>query len=284
MRARPCLLVSLSTFLLSGAGCVSTRPLSPAEARALGERTWRADTGEVFDATWLTLSDDGFVVQGDRVAGTLVARKGARTWDVDVAALGDRQRVQLAPREETSHLALVELLDVLEAGTAKLLRAWHQLPEWAYDGRKNLLRLGSFWVAPPPSWELMDLDVSRLHVVVQQRRARVTPNATLLVQVQRRGTDESWSEPLKRAAGLTLGARQRVKLPEEASATEDGQGTHGALVVLDGTLPREVVWHARRVVLGPLEVELLMVCGKAAARECRAAWGDLAGSLPPAVR
>ena len=80
--------------------CTSSQVLSQAEARDLGARTWDAPTDEVFDATWLTLSTKGYqVAQGDRLAGTLVATRGSQTWELDVAALGSQQRVQVVPRQ-----------------------------------------------------------------------------------------------------------------------------------------------------------------------------------------
>lgn len=278
MRAAELLGLTLCTFALGA--CSSSQLLSQAEARDLGLRTWDAVTDEVFDATWLTLAAQGYrVTEGDRLAGTLVATRGPHTWEVDVAALGSEQRVQLVPRHQSTRSELVELLDPLEEGTRALLRAWRELPEWKYDGRRNVLSLPGFSASPPREWEWLDFEISRRHVVVQQQRARTGLNPTLLVDVDRRRPESQLGEALKRAAGLALGARQRLVLPDELDVTEDAAGLHGSLRVLDGTLPLEVVWHAYQTVLGTSDVRLVLVCPLAREVECRALWAGVSRSM-----
>ncbi|MDP1823686.1 MAG: hypothetical protein Q8L48_10600 [Archangium sp.] len=260
--------------------CTSTQLLTQAEARALGTRTWDAATDEVFDATWLTLTARGFTVsQSDRIAGTLVITKGARTWDVDVAALGAEQRVVVSPREQSTRAELSGLLDALEAGTRPLLRAWHDLPEWKYDGRRNLLSLPTLSVVPPLEWEWLDYDISRRLVTVQRQRARTGLNPTLLVEVDRRRPDSRLAATLQRAAGLALGARQRLVLPDELEHSEDESGLHGRMRVLDGTTPREVVWHAHQSALGTSDVRLVMVCPVKDELSCEGLWEKVAASV-----
>ncbi len=272
-RGRPLLFL----LLLS---CAATGPLTKSEATTFGTRTWTAPTDEVFDATWLTLVAHGYAVTSDdRVAGTLVFQKGERLWDVDVAALGTEQRVVLSPRHDTTRTELAELLDALELGTRTLLGAWTELPEWKYDGRRNLLRVPRFAFAPPPEWEWLDFDISRRLVVVQQHRARTGLNPTLLVELDRRRPRSPLTASLRRAAGLTLGARERLSLPDELDSTKDDTGLHGALRVLDGTTPKEVSWHARESVLGPVDVRLIMVCPKAAEVACQGVWASVIRSV-----
>ena len=271
-----------SSFLLALAltACTSSQVLSQAEARDLGARTWDAATDEVFDATWLTLSAKGFQVdQGNRLAGTLVATRGAQTWDVEVAALGSEQRVQVAPRRSCTREELVEVLDVLEEGTRWLLRAWTALPEWKFDGRRNVLLLPGITASPPRDWEWLDFDTSHRHVVVQQLRARTGVNPTLLVDVDRRRPQSQVALAIKRAAGLTLGARQRLVLPDELEVTQNATGLHGSMRVLDGTLPLEVVWHAYEATLGTADVRLVLVCPRAVETECRGWWAVIARSI-----
>jgi hypothetical protein len=260
--------------------CTSSQVLSQSQARDLGARTWDAATDEVFDATWLTLSAKGFQVgQGERVAGTLVATRGAQTWDVEVAALGSQQRVQVAPRQTCTREELVEVLDVLETGTRWLLRAWTDVPEWKFDGRRNVLLLPGITASPPRDWEWLDFDTSHRHVVVQQLRARTGVNPTLLVDVDRRRPQSQVAEAIKRAAGMTLGARQRLVLPDELEVTQDATGMHGGMRVLDGTLPLEVVWHAYEATLGTADVRLVLVCPRKVETECRGLWAGIHRSI-----
>ena len=265
------------------AACSTTQVLSKAEARELGTRRWDGATDEVFDATWLTLIARGSTVDAaDRVAGTLVARRGPHTWDLDVAAVGTQQRVEVTPRHQSTRAELSALLDDLEVGTRALLRAWSELPEWKYDGRRNVLRIEGFAVSPPREWEWLDYDVSRRLVTVQQFRARTGLNPTLLVEVDRRRPDSRLRPTLQRAAGLTLGARKRLVLPDELDESKDMAGLHGTMGVLDGAVPREVTWHAYEAVLDASDVRLVMVCPLAAEATCAALWSTvMKGVLQP---
>lgn len=263
-------------LLLCLTSCASTQVLTPAEASAISTRTWKAAPDEVFDATLLTLRESGHeVTQFDRVAGTL----HLDTWDLDVAALGTEQRVVATPRQQVTRAELSQLLDALESGTRTLLRAWLDLPEWKFDGRRNLLRVPGFAVAPPPEWEWLDYDISRRFVVVQQRRARTGPNPTLLVELERRRPESRLDTALRRGAGLALAARSRVTMPDELNATEDETGQHGKLRVLDGTVPMDVAWHASQTTLGASEVRLIMVCPRATEGLCRDLWRALFASI-----
>ncbi len=267
-------------FLAVLASCAATGPLTRPEAAALSTRTWDAPTDEVFDATWLTLQANGFTITDhDRVAGTLVFQKGERSWDVDVAALGTEQRVVISPRDDTTRTELAELLDVLEQGTRSLLRAWRELPEWKFDGRRNLLRVPGFVVEPPLEWEWLDFDISRRFAVVQQHRSRTVLNPTLLVELDRRRPKVPLSRSLAKAAGLTLVARARLVLPDELESTKDDTGLHGTLQVLDGTTPQEVSFHAWHTVLGSADVRLIMVCPLASKATCDGLWASVSRSI-----
>ncbi len=262
--------------LLCLTSCASTQVLTPSEASAISTRTWKAPSEEVFDATLLTLRENGHeVTQFDRVAGTLHLDK----FDLDVAALGTEQRVVVTPHQQITRAELGVLLDALESGTRTLLGAWLDLPEWKFDGRHNLLRVPGFSVAPPAEWEWLDYDISRRFVVVQQRRARTGLNPTLLVDLDRRRPDSVLASSLRRGAGLALAARSRVTMPDELSATEDETGQHGKLRVLDGTVPLDVAWHASQVVLGSSEVRLIMVCPRATEGLCRDLWRAIFASI-----
>ena len=262
-------------------GCATPRqPLTQTEARDLGARTWQGATEEVYDASWLTLLASGSEVsEADRVAGTLVFRRGKRTWELDVAALGTEQRVVVTPREQASRDELGALLDVLEEGTHTLLRAWNELAEWQYDGRRNTLRVPGFTVGPPREWAWLDYDISHRLVTVQQKRARTGLNPTLLVELDRRRPESHLRASVQRAAGLVLGARQRLVMPEQLEETRDENGLHGSMGVLDGTVPREVVWHATEQVLGTSDVRLVMVCPLAQDAECAGAWAAVFKSM-----
>ena len=260
------------TVLFALTSCATVQ-LTPSDAKSLSERTWEGAPDEVFDASWLTLASKGYdITASDRVAGTMVIKNASDTWDLDVAAQGTEQRVVLAPRQVTTRAHFSALLDELFTGTRTFLRAWHDLPEWKYDGRHNQLRVPGFSVAPPPEWEWLNYDISRRFVVVQRRRARTGLNPTLLVELDRRRPDSQLRAGLQRGAGLALAAGSRLLLPEELHATEDQTGQHGALQVLDGTTPQDLVWHAYQTVLGPADVRLIMVCPKSSQGECRALW------------
>ena len=240
--------------LLLTACAAPNQLLTPDEAGALGTRTWEGATDEVFDATWLTLTSLGLTTtQSDRVAGTLVVTRAGHTFDVDVAALGSEQRVKLTPRQASTRAESRELLDGLEAGTRSLLRAWRDVPEWKFDGRRNLLTVPGFAFAPPLEWQWLDFDISRRVVVVQQRRARTGVNPTLLVEIDRRRPDSRLQASLRHAAGLALVARK----------------------------PRldEVVWHAHQAVLGASDVRLVMVCPLAAKETCADLWAQIEQSI-----
>lgn len=264
-----------------GPGCASNQRLTRADVVELAGRTWDAPPNEVFDATWLTLEAQGYRVGDvDRVAGTLSAKKQGRQWTIDVSARGSEQRVLLTPREdEVTREDLVSLLDPLEEGTRSLLRAWRELPEWKFDGRRNSLSIPGFSASPPRDWEWIDFDISRRHGVVQARRARLGVNPTLLFDAERRMPEPTLGALVKKATGLTLGARQRLVFPESLDAREDASGQHGAMRVLDGSVPVDVAWHALVSRVGPVDVQLVMVCPKNEAASCAVSWAELAASV-----
>lgn len=238
----------------------------------MGARTWRAAPDEVFDATWLTLTARGFTVtEQDRLAGTLLLTRGESTWDVEIAALGSEQRVAISPRHQATRAELSELLDALEEGTRTLLRAWHDLPEWKYDGRRNRVSVKGFSLEPPQEWAWLDFDISRRFVIVQQRRARTGLNPTLLVEIDRRRPSSPLAASLRRGAMLALSTNQRLELPEVVS-TRDQTGLHGQL-------PLDLVWHAYETALGPTDVRVIMVCPRSEVSECMSAWAAVAQSI-----
>lgn len=252
--------------------CVGSGVLPAAEVRALSSRTWSGATDEVYDATWLSLLERGFEVSGaDRLAGTLVAQRDARTWEVDVAALGSEQRVTLTPAREVTRAELASVLDGLEEDTERLLRAWRELPEWKFDGRRNVLRVPGFTVEPPREWEWLDQDVSRRVVTVQRLRARGGANATLLVEVDRTRPEGGLPGTAQRALGLALGARQRLTFPDELR--------QGAVRVLDGVSPKDALWFGLEQTLGPVQVRLALACLQTEAEACTAAWKRVRASV-----
>ncbi len=246
--------------------------MTASEARDLGTRTWDGATDEVFDATWLALGARGFeVTKSDRLAGTLTVQRDGRTWELDVAARGTEQRVQLAPASSVSRAELSQVLDALEEGTAALLRAWKELPEWKYDGRRNLLTVPGLALAPPREWEWLDFDISRRQVTVQQRRVRTGLNATILVEVDRLRPESLLGPTARRAIGLALGARQRLVFPDDVK--------QGPVRVLDGTTPQEAEWHGLEETLGATQVRVVLACPKTDADTCRELWNAVRGSV-----
>jgi len=266
------LCVRCVAVLLLCCACVTAGPLTQSEVRALATRTWNAPTDEVFDATWLTLRARGFEVpEFDRQAGTLTVTRDGRAWEIDVAALGSEQRVQLVPSTPVGRAELSQLLDALEEGTARLLAAWKELPEWKYDGRRNLLTSSGFTFAPPREWEWLDFDISRREVTVQRLRARTGLNATLLVEVDRTRPQTRRVESARRALGLALGARQRLVFPDELK--------EGPVRVLDGSTPQEALWFGLEETLGAVQVRLSLACPRAEEDACRALWNSIRASV-----
>lgn len=241
-------------------GCVSTGPLSDAEVRSLSTREWPGAIDEVYDATWLTLQARGFeVLEGDRLAGTLKARRENRAWNVDVAAVGSSQRVTLSVETPVARAELSQVLDVLEEGTARLLRAWSELPEWHFDGRRNLLTIPGFAVSPPAEWQWLDFDLSRRVVTVQRSRARNGANPTMLVEVDRTRPASRLRQTVESAISASLSARQRLSFPDDLKP--------GTTRVLDGTTPQEVTWRAMESTEGSWQVRIAVAC---AGGECLA--------------
>ena len=241
-------------LLLSG--CVSTGPLSDVEVRSLSTREWPGAIDEVYDATWLTLQARGFeVLEGDRLAGTLKARRENREWNVDVAAVGSSQRVTLSVETPVARAELSQVLDVLEEGTAALLRAWADLPEWRFDGRRHLLTIPGFAVSPPVEWQWLDFDLSRRVVTVQRWRARNGANPTMLIEVDRTRPQSRLIETAKKAIAASVSARQRLSFPDDLKP--------GTTRVLDGTTPQEVTWRASESTEGSWQVRLVVACAGA---------------------
>ena len=75
-----------------------------------------------------------------------------------------------------------------------------------------------------------------------------------------------------RVQDLQTGTKVTRMLPDELDEAKDGAGLHGTMGVLDGTVPREVTWHAYEAVLGAADVRLVMVCPLAAEAACRRLW------------
>ncbi|MFT3712223.1 MAG: hypothetical protein QM817_31650 [Archangium sp.] len=240
-------------FVVLISGCVSSGPLSETEARALATRSWSGATDEVFDATWLTLERRGFrVVADDRLAGTLSLTREGRTWNVDVAALGTEQRVTLAPTSRVTRAELSSVLDALEEGTSKLLRAWHEPPEWKFDGRKNVLSIPGFAVSPPLEWQWLDFDLSRRVVTVQKARTRNVRNATMLLEVDRVRPQSKLLDTARQTIGASLSARQRLVFPDSM--------TTGTIRVLDGTTAEDVTWSGNEWTLDAWQVRVVVAC------------------------
>lgn len=243
-------LVSLVT------ACASTTPLSPTEASALATRTWDGATDDVYDATWLTLERRGFeVIESDRLAGTLKARREGREWDLDVAALGAAQRVTLTPSSTLTRAELSAVLDALEEGTAALLRTWSDPPEWKFDGRKNVLSVPGFAVSPPLEWAWLDFDLNRRVVTVQRSRARNTVNPTMRVELDRARPKSKLLDTARQTIGASLSARQRLVFPDPL--------VEGTTRVLDGTTAQDVTWSAREWALGGWQVRIAVSCAGA---------------------
>ncbi len=253
-------------------GCASPGLLSSSEVRDLSTRRWDGATDEVFDATWLSLTARGFAVtKASRPAGTLEVVRDGRAWEVDVAALGSEQRVVLEPATGVSRAELGQVLDGVEEGTAALLAAWKDQPEWRYDGRRNVLSAAGFSFVPPREWEWLDFDVSHHLVTVQQRRARTGLNPTLLVEVDRLRPESSLPQLARRALGLALGARQRLVFPDGFK--------EGPVQVLDGATPQDAEWFAFEETVGAAQVRVTLACPRGEEGACRAWWNAVRGSV-----
>ncbi len=268
--------VQLCVVLLLEA-CASTRQLSIVEAKSLSERRIAAATDEVYDATWLALEARGArVIDADRLAGTFIATQSAgATLDVDVAALGAEQRLVITPREPVPGLDWAALLDDVTDRVRATIRVWHALPEWKFDGRRNVLSVPGYSFQPPADWSWLDYDTSRRRVVVQEKRGRGAVNLTVLADLERRRTRPSLADVLQRAVKTMLASRLRLTFPDDVDADEDALGAHGTVRVLDGATAIDVVWHGVEVPLGDTQVTVLMACPLAQAAACEPLWAKM---------
>lgn len=257
--------------------CASTRQLSIVEAKSLSERRIAAATDEVYDATWLALEARGArVIDADRLAGTFIATQSAgATLDVDVAALGAEQRLVITPREPVPGLDWAALLDDVTDRVRATIRVWHALPEWKFDGRRNVLSVPGYSFQPPADWSWLDYDTSRRRVVVQEKRGRGAVNLTVLADLERRRTRPSLADVLQRAVKTMLASRLRLTFPDDVDADEDALGAHGTVRVLDGATAIDVVWHGVEVPLGDTQVTVLMACPLAQAAACEPLWAKM---------
>lgn len=254
-------------FALVLCGCVASGPLPEADVRRLSERTWAAPIDEVFDATWLTLTEHGFeVIRFDRLAGVLEVRRDGRSWVVDVAAIGTSQRVTLSVEAPLARAELAQVMEVLDEGTAARLRAWQAVPEWTFDGRRNVVFVPGLAVSPPLEWQSLDFDLSRRVVTVQEKRAHTGPNRTLRLEVDRERPRSRLTESGKKALSLSLGVHDsRLTFPDELK--------QGTVRVLDGTTPVEATWRGGEYDGAAWQVRVVVACAGA---ECI--------SLPEPVR
>ncbi len=280
--ARLRLFVSLGLAAALGA-CTSTRPLTRLEARELAERRHDAPADEVYDATWLVLTRQGFrVTASDRQAGTFSARHAdGRGYDVEVAAKGDAELVRAVPTGPVTYTAQLDAWDMLEADTRRLLRAWGTVPEWTFDARRSTLAVPGFSLALPRDWAHLDFSVNRRRVTAQLRKPKLPGfNPTLLVELDRRRHQDPALRLGQAAVGLALTATQRLVFPDEVQAREDGAGAHAALRVLDGNLTHEVTLHLWSAADATWSYRLALACpGTESAAACEATWLDLLRSL-----
>lgn len=251
-------------------GCAASRQLGVEDAKRFGERRYTAATDEVYDATWLALEARGAsVIDGDRLAGTMVVTQAtAPTFDVDIAALGAEQRVVFTPREAVQRDEWAELLDDVHRRVRATIRVWHDLPEWRFDGRRNVLSVPGYSLQPPRDWAWLDFDVSRRRATVQEKRARGVVNPTLLLELERRRTHPSMVGTLQRAVTAMLAARGALAFPARFDADEDGTGAHGTSTVSDV----DVSWHGLEVPLGDTQLTVVMACPVEQRVACEALW------------
>ncbi|MEW5743701.1 MAG: hypothetical protein AB1938_32615 [Myxococcota bacterium] len=264
------------------------RPLSEDTARALSAHSFGAPAEDTYDAVWLTLEARGYTVTSfDPLTGTFSASRGdGHGYDVTVSAEGEAALVSALPQSARPlWLGGEDGEDrkwaALWAGAAALLETWAHPPEWRYLTRTNTLELPDFGVEPPPAWAYLDYDIHRRRVRVLKRRGAPPGqlNPALLAVVQRRHPVSSLPGLLKEAVGLALTSRARITLPDELHATKERKDTVGGEVrVLDGSVTREVRWHAR-VRRGPAwEVWLVAACG-AGDDSCDDEWSAVLASL-----
>lgn len=261
-------------------GCATARPLSEATARSLAQHGFEGEGDVVLDAVWLTLAAKGYVATAhDAVIGRVsLTAPGGHGYDVSVQAGEAEQLVTAMPR---SPRPLVlggpdgedAKWGALWRGTAALLEAWREVPEWTYETRTNTLRGAGCAFEPPKAWAYLDFDIHRQRARVKQFRGhRDAPlNPSVLAVIERRSPRSTLPELLRETAGVALTARNRLTLPDDLEAMREPGGLGGTLQVLDGTTPREVRWHSRVESSGAWTVTLVAVCGEGE-EACDDAW------------
>jgi len=268
-------------------GCATVRPLSEVAARGLAQHRFEGDGDAVLDAVWLALEAKGYVATAhDAAAGTVsLTAPDGHGYDVSVQAGEKTQLVVAMPRSPRPLLlggpeGEDAKWDALWRGTEALLASWREAPEWAYEARTNTLSAAGCAFEPPKAWALLDFDVQRRRAWVKAFRGRrdAPLNPVLLAVVDRRRPRSTLPGLLREAAGLALGAQNRLQLPEDLEARREPGGLGGTLRVLDGNLPREVRWHSRVVTSGAWTVSLVAVCGEGEA-SCDDAWLAAARSV-----
>jgi hypothetical protein len=274
-------------LLLANPGCVTSRLLEGEELRARALRRFDAPVDEVYDAAWLALQRQGFLVTTSyRLAGTFSAEHAdGRAYDVDVAAQGEAQRFAAVPRRPVPAATQYAEWDRLEDSMAALLRAWRALPEWRFDARRSVLDVPGFSVSLPREWEQLRLSVDRRRATLQQHRARPAGlNPTLLLEIDRRRPSTGLVEAGQRAVALALTAPTRLTFPDELSGRDDGHGTSATFRVLDGNVAHDVTLHLWAGGDEGWMVRAALAC-PAGDETCDAEWRRLVDSIvAPAVR
>lgn len=261
----------LAVVVAFALGCATVRPLSEATARGLSTHDFEGDSDAVLDAVWLTLAAKGYVAtEHDATTGTVsLTRDDGHGYDVSVQTLEAGQRVSAMPRSPRPLMlggpeGEDAKWDALWRGTAALLDAWREVPEWKYETRTNTLRVAGCAFEPPKPWAYLDFDIHRQRTRVKRHRGhRDSPlNPSVLAVVERKRPLSTLPALLQEAAGVALTASTRLTLPDDLEALREPGGLGGELTVLDGNTPREVRWHSRVVSSGAWTVTVIAVCGE----------------------
>lgn len=281
----------VSVSLVVVAACVSgPRALTRTQLEAFATRVYAAPFDEVFDATWLSLEHEGLRVTGvDRVAGTLLARRGDGTgYDVSVTADERSQRVVMRPVPEQAAWVLdgeageTARWAALELHTSALLDAWRQVPEWSHLAARNLVSVAGVRAALPEAWEKLEPSVSRRTLTAQRSRSLKRGfNATWRFEVKRREPKEDHRAFLLETAGLALFAGTRLRWPDDLPLTLSRHQAQGRVKLGDGAVVRAVLFAVWVGVTDAFTVRIGAICGTVSEPEagCAAEWRAMLDGL-----
>jgi hypothetical protein len=269
---------------------VGPRALTWPQLEPLAARRYAGEVDEIFDATALALERLGYrITRLARSEGALTAvRPDGAGYEVTIEQRDARQQVVARPTPERPLVTLdgddgeVARWDALEAATRRLLEAWREPPEWAFVARRNEVQVLSFAAGVPSSFERVVESIDRRVVTAQRFKAGHRGlNPTVLFEVARRRPDDSARPLLQKAIELALGAKGRLNWPDALDAHFDQTGAFGPAQVLDGSVPRQVTWHAWEQRTPAFTIRIAAACGPPP-DTCAPAWETIVSSCTTA--